>query len=60
MAAANNHVQDKIQRLTKYVDDLKGRLTMIPAKYKGREQVFIDWVNLEIKRTTITLNSLKG
>lgn len=61
MAAANNHIQDRIQRLTKYVDDLKSRLTSpTPAKYKGREQVFVDWVNLEIRRTQSTINSLKG
>lgn len=60
MAATTGHIADRVQRLTKYLGDLKSRLSTVPAKFKGREHVFVDFITLEIRRTEITLNSLKG
>jgi len=56
----NKHIKDRILRLDKYVIVLQNRLmAAVPAKYKEREEVYFDWLNLEIHRTQMTIDSLK-
>lgn len=62
MAAANNATQnlikDKIQRLTKYVETMKNRLTNIPARHANKD-VYLAWVNREIQVAQSTIDKLK-
>lgn len=51
---------DKITSLTKYVDSLKNRLNApIPERHKTAPEQYKAWLNLEIKRTSDSIENLK-
>lgn len=53
-------VQNEISRLTKYLDNVKTRMSSaIPEKHKNRPNEYKAWLKLEFKRTSKKIESLK-
>lgn len=52
--------KEKIESLTRYVNDMKNRLTgAVPEKRKGHEESYYKFLNLEITKANRTLDKLK-
>lgn len=55
---------DRVQRLEKYTDGLKQRLSSpVPprhAKSEGSKAAFLQMLQIDLKKTQATINKLKG
>lgn len=52
--------QDRLARLTKYVEQLKQRLSgAVPAKYANRPEVFKQMISIDLKKTLAVMEKLK-
>lgn len=52
--------QDRLARLTKYVEQLKQRLSgTVPSKYANRPEVFKQMISIDLKKTLAVMEKLK-
>lgn len=57
---ATNPNLARIVRLTKYIENCKNDKINIPSKHKGNENVYLEWLDREIRKSENVISKLRG